>query len=92
MNNITQSTVLDLLKENRDTLSYGISHIQEYQIDTEDGEPIATLELYWSDDGYIYNIVFTDESNGNSKQFYGKEGDELAQKLLEGENPLIDTI
>ena len=92
MKNITQSTILDLLKEKRDTLSYTREYIQEYQIDDENGDRLATLELYYTDDGYIYNIVFTDETNGNTREFYGKEGDELATKLLEGESPLIDTI
>jgi len=83
MNNITQSTVLDLLKENRDTLSYTREYIQEIQLDNEEGETEATLELYITTDGYIYSIYFTDETTGESKEFIGTEVDELATKLLQ---------
>ena len=92
MEDITQDTVLNIMKKHKDTLSYTREYIQEYLIDTEDGNRLATVELYYTDDGYIYNIIFTDEINGNTKEFNGQEADELATKLLEGESPLIDTI
>lgn len=92
MKNITQDTVYNLVKKHKDTLSYTREYIQVYQIDTEQGETLATLELYNTDDGYIYNIVYTDERNGNMREFNGQEADELALRLLEGESPLIDII
>jgi hypothetical protein len=89
---VTQSTVYNMVKKYKDTLSYTRQYIQEYQIDDEEGDRIATLELYYTDDGYIYDIIYTNELNGESKEFSGQEADELAIKLLEGETPLIDTI
>lgn len=42
MKNITQDTVYNLVKKHKDTLSYTREYIQEYQIDTEDGETAYT--------------------------------------------------
>lgn len=90
--NITQDTILNMMKKYKDSLSYTREYIQEYQIDTPDGDRLATLELYYTDDGYIYNIVYTNEINGKTKEFNGQEADELATKLLEGDSPLIDSL
>ena len=35
MKNITQDTILSMIKKYKDTLSYTREYIQEYQIDTE---------------------------------------------------------
>lgn len=88
MKNITIDTVYNMVNEHKDNLCYNLQYIQEIQLDNEEGETEATLELYIATDGYIYSIYFTDETTGKSKEFIGTEADKLATKLLQ--NGLIE--
>lgn len=83
MENITINAVYNMVNKHKDNLCYNLQYIQEIQLDNKDGETEATLELYITTSGYIYSIYFTDETTGKSKEFIGKEVDELATKLLQ---------
>lgn len=91
MKDITMDTIISTIKEHKDNISYDYETIQTVQLETEDGETQATLEVYYTSDGYIYNAIFTDEQTGDTKQIYGKEIDEFATKLFGGENPLLES-
>jgi hypothetical protein len=91
-NKITQSHIVDMVEKHKDHLYYNRQYIQEIQMDTKEGKTEATLELYYTDDGYIYNIAYTDETTGNYREFAGQEADELARKLLDRESALIEDL
>jgi hypothetical protein len=86
---ITNEQIVKKVRDNIDGVCRNQQYIMEYQFDDENGDRIFTLEVYYTDDGYIYDIVYTDELNGETKEIYGKEADELA-KMLYGDNLLLD--
>ena len=85
-----QDKVIEAIKSHN--LCYNYQTIQEIQLDNEQGETEYTLEVYYTSDGYIYNIVFTDETTGKEVIQFGNKATELATRLLERETPLIESI
>ncbi len=81
--NITKNYVIDAMDKNKKYLCENRQYIQELQYDNKDGDRVCTVEVFYTDDGYIYSIIFTNEMTGDTREFSGAEGDELAKELIE---------
>lgn len=91
--NITSQYILEQVKAHKDHLCYNRQFfIQELQLDNKNGETEATLELYYTNDGHVYSIIYTNELTGNTREITGKECEDLSMELLSGNNPLMENL